>query len=64
VAGYAAERSETAKAAFHYSNKLQTWLQAWSQTCVSVSQAVESMSKAGRKPAANLLQTCFKQNRC
>ena len=25
---------------------------------------VESMSKAGRKPAANLLQTFFKQNRC
>ena len=41
------------KAAFHYSSKLQTWLQTWSQTCVSVSQA-------GRKPAANLLQTWFK----
>ena len=27
------------KAAFHYSRKLQTWLQTWSQTFVSVSQA-------------------------
>ena len=41
------------KAAFHYSSKLQTWLQTWSQTCVSVSQA-------GRKQVASQLQTCFK----
>jgi len=45
------------KAAFHYSSKLQTWL----SICVSVSKArrkqVESMSKASRKPAANLLKT-------
>jgi len=49
------------KAAFHYSSKLQ----AWSQICVSVSQAglkqVESRSKASCKLASNLLQTFFKQ---
>jgi len=49
------------KAAFHYSSKLQTWLQTSLSTCVSVSKAshkqVESMSKASRKPAANLLKT-------
>jgi len=47
------------KAAFHHSSKVQTWLQTWSQTCVSVSQAgrkhVESTSKA-----VSQLQTCFK----
>jgi len=37
------------KAAFHYSSKLQTWL----QSCVSVLQA-------GRKQVASQLQTCFK----
>jgi len=45
----------------HYSSKLQTWLQTWLSTSVSVSKArrkqVESMSKASRKPAANLLKT-------
>ena len=45
------------KAAFHYSSKLQTWLQTWSQTCVSVSQAgrkhVESRSNASCKLASN-----------
>jgi len=49
------------KAAFQYSSKLQTWLQTWLSTCVSVSKVrrkqVESMSKASRKPAANLLKT-------
>ena len=40
-------------AGFHYSSKLQTWLQTWSQTCMSVSQA-------GRKQVASQLQICFK----
>ena len=40
-------------AAFLYSSQLQTWSKTWSHT----REPVESRSKAGRKPAVNLLQT-------
>ena len=39
------------KAAFHYSSKLQTWLQTWHPSCVSVSQTRTNLSKTW-------LQTC------
>ena len=37
-----------------HSSQLQTWLQTWSQTCVSVSQA-------GRKHVESQLRTCLKR---